>query len=42
VLGPEGPLIALGSVAGLVVATVARAGQKERAVLAGAGSFAAI
>ena len=42
VLGPEGPLIALGSVAGLVVATLARAGQKESAVLAGAGSFAAI
>jgi H+/Cl- antiporter ClcA len=42
VLGPEGPLIALGSVAGLAVATLARAGQKESAVLAGAGSFAAI
>jgi H+/Cl- antiporter ClcA len=42
VLGPEGPLIALGSVAGLLVATLARAGEKERAVLAAAGSFAAI
>jgi H+/Cl- antiporter ClcA len=42
VLGPEGPLIALGSVAGLAVATLARAGKKESAVLAGAGSFAAI
>ena len=42
VLGPEGPLIALGSVAGLAVATLAGAGQKESAVLAGAGSFAAI
>ena len=41
VVGPEGPLIALGSVAGLAVATLARAGQKESAVL-GAGSFAAI
>ena len=42
VLGPEGPLIALGSVAGLAVATLAGAGQKESAVLAAAGSFAAI
>jgi H+/Cl- antiporter ClcA len=42
VLGPEGPLIALGSVAGLAVATLAGAGKRESAVLAGAGSFAAI
>jgi len=42
VLGPEGPLIALGSVAGLAVATLARAGKRESAVLAAAGSFAAI
>lgn len=42
VLGPEGPLIALGSVAGLAVARLARTGPKESAVLAAAGSFAAI
>ena len=42
VLGPEGPLIALGSVAGLAVATLARAGKRESAVLAAAGSFAAL
>ncbi len=42
VLGPEGPLIALGSVVGVAVATMARAGQKENAVLASAGSFSAI
>ncbi len=42
VLGPEGPLIALGSVTGLAVATVAKSGPQESAVLAAAGSFAAI
>jgi len=42
VLGPEGPLIALGSVTGLAAATLAGAGPQESAVLATAGSFAAI
>ena len=42
VLGPEGPLIALGSVVGLAIAKVARTEPKEGAVLAAAGSFAAI
>jgi H+/Cl- antiporter ClcA len=42
VLGPEAPLIALGSVVGVAVATLVRAGQQEEAVLATAGSFSAI
>ncbi len=42
VLGPEAPLIALGSVAGLTVAAVGKAGRRERAVLGSAGSFAAV
>ncbi len=42
VLGPEAPLIALGSVAALVVAREARLGEKERAVVSTAGSFSAI
>ena len=42
VLGPEAPLIALGAVAGLVVATVARRPAGQAAVLAAAGSFSAI
>ena len=42
VLGPEAPLIALGAVAGLVVATVARRPAGQGAVLATAGSFSAI
>jgi H+/Cl- antiporter ClcA len=42
VLGPEAPLIALGAVAGLVVATVARRPAGQGAVLAAAGSFSAI
>ena len=39
---PEGPLIALGSVVGLAVATVAKTEPQEGAVLAAPGSFAAI
>ena len=42
VLGPEAPLIALGSVVGMVVALSGTFGQRERSVLATAGSFAAI
>jgi H+/Cl- antiporter ClcA len=42
VLGPEGPLIALGSVVGLAVTRFARLAPKESAVLAAAGSFSAI
>lgn len=42
VLGPEGPLIALGSVVGAVFAAVARRPPKEEAVLGAAGSFSAI
>jgi H+/Cl- antiporter ClcA len=42
VLGPEAPLIALGSVTGLVAATIGKVGKRERAVLGSAGSFAAI
>jgi H+/Cl- antiporter ClcA len=42
VLGPEAPLIALGSVAGVTVATFARLASKETAVISEAGSFSAI
>ncbi|HEX6027016.1 MAG TPA: chloride channel protein [Solirubrobacter sp.] len=42
VLGPEAPLIALGSVAGVAAAKLARLGPKETQVLAMAGSFSAI
>jgi H+/Cl- antiporter ClcA len=44
VLGPEGPLIALGSVVGVAAATLAGAAANEKAtgVLATAGSFSAI
>ena len=42
VLGPEAPLIALGSALGMVVAPWANLGQQEKAVLGTAGSFAAI
>jgi H+/Cl- antiporter ClcA len=41
-LGPEAPLVALGSIAGLVFAKLGRVGGRESAVLAGAGSFSAI
>jgi H+/Cl- antiporter ClcA len=42
VLGPEAPLIALGSVAGVAAAKLTRLGPKETAVLATAGSFSAV
>ncbi len=42
VLGPEGPLIALGSVVGVAVASRARLDATEGAVLSTAGSFSAI
>jgi H+/Cl- antiporter ClcA len=42
VLGPEAPLIALGSVVGMVVALSGAFGQREQSVLASAGSFSAI
>jgi H+/Cl- antiporter ClcA len=42
VLGPEGPLIALGSVVGVAAAKITKLGERENAVLATAGSFSAI
>jgi H+/Cl- antiporter ClcA len=42
VLGPEAPLIALGSIVGMTVTLSARLGQNEEKVLATAGSFSAI
>ena len=42
VIGPEAPLIALGSVVGMAAARLARLGPRESAVLATAGSFSAI
>jgi H+/Cl- antiporter ClcA len=42
VLGPEAPLIALGSAVGMAVAPYFRMGKEERMVLATAGSFSAI
>jgi H+/Cl- antiporter ClcA len=42
VLGPEAPLIALGSVVGTAIAPLFRLGPRESAVLAMAGSFSAI
>ena len=42
VLGPEAPLIALGSATGAAAAKLARLGAKETAVLATAGSFSAV
>jgi H+/Cl- antiporter ClcA len=42
VLGPEAPLIALGSAVGLFVAGVAKRNAQESAVLGSAGSFSAI
>jgi len=42
VLGPEAPLIALGSVVGLLIGTVVRLGPQEEKVVAASGSFAAI
>ena len=42
VLGPEAPLIALGSVVGLMFAPLVRPGPKEEAVIGTAGSFSAV
>ena len=42
VLGPEAPLIALGSVVGMSMTLFYRANQREEKVLATAGSFSAI
>ena len=42
VLGPEAPLIALGSATALAIASGARLGDRERAVVSTAGSFSAI
>ena len=42
VLGPEGPLIALGAIVGILVTRICRLGAQESAVLGTAGSFAAI
>lgn len=42
VLGPEAPLIALGSVVGLAFAPLVRPGPKEEAVIGTAGSFSAV
>jgi H+/Cl- antiporter ClcA len=42
VLGPEAPLIALGSIVGLTFTLFARVGEQEQRVLGTAGSFAAI
>ena len=42
VLGPEAPIIALGSLAALATTATFRLGQKETLALSGAGSFSAI
>ena len=42
VLGPEAPLIALGSIVGIAVTRVVKLGPRESAVLGSAGAFAAI
>lgn len=42
VLGPEAPLIALGSAVGVAVTLFVRLGERETAVIGNAGSFAAI
>jgi H+/Cl- antiporter ClcA len=42
VLGPEAPLIALGSMVGLALAFLVRLDQREQTIVATAGSFAAI
>jgi H+/Cl- antiporter ClcA len=42
VLGPEAPVIALGTITGLAVTAFARLGQQETAIVGGAGAFAAI
>ena len=42
VLGPEAPVIALGTITGLAVTAFARLEQQETAIVGGAGAFAAI
>jgi H+/Cl- antiporter ClcA len=42
VLGPEGPLIALGAVVGIMISRIFRLGARESSVLGTAGSFSAI
>jgi H+/Cl- antiporter ClcA len=42
VLGPEGPIIALGAIVGLAVTAFARLAVAERTMLATAGSFSAV
>lgn len=42
VLGPEMPVIALGSVVGMAAAQFARLGQRETSLMSNAGSFSAI
>jgi H+/Cl- antiporter ClcA len=42
VLGPEGPLIALGAIVGIAVTRIARLGEQESGMLGNAGSFSAI
>ena len=42
VLGPEAPLIALGSATGMAVGRIARLGDQERQVVSTAGSYSAI
>jgi H+/Cl- antiporter ClcA len=42
VLGPEAPLIALGSIVGVAVTRIVKLGPRENAVLGTAGSFSAI
>jgi H+/Cl- antiporter ClcA len=42
VLGPEAPLIAIGSIVGMIFALFVRVGKREQSVLATAGSFSAI
>jgi len=42
VLGPEAPVIALGTITGLAVTAFARLGQQDTAIVGGAGAFAAI
>jgi H+/Cl- antiporter ClcA len=42
VLGPEAPVVALGSIVGVAVARFIRAGEREQTVLSTAGSFSAM
>jgi H+/Cl- antiporter ClcA len=42
VLGPEAPIVALGSVVGVAAGRIASVGQRGSAVLSGAGEFSAI